>query len=87
MIIQGNGYKMEKLADAKFFNLSIVTTVNKGKDSERSDYKIIGYGIPFDICIKYVVDYRMRELEGEISVREYVEKFKDFVDIMDEDFE
>lgn len=87
MIITGKDYIIEKLGDSYFFNLKILTTINKGKDTERKDFKTVGYGIAFETCIQYIIDYRMREMEGELTVNEYFEKYKDFVEILEEDFE
>ena len=57
---------MEKLTDASFYNLSIPVKVNAGTDKEREEFKIVGYGMPFDSCIKQIVDYRMANWKDHI---------------------
>ena len=87
MVIEGNDYKMEKLTDASFYNLSIITTVNAGTDKEREEFKIVGYGMPFDRCIKQIVDYRMAKLEGSYSPKEYIDLYENMVVELGKDFD
>ena len=54
MVIEYGKFKMEKLEDAPFYDLSILSVINAGKENEREEFKIIGYGMPFDSCIKRV---------------------------------
>ena len=86
MLIEGNGYRMEKLSEARFYNLSIPVLVNAGTDKEREDWKIVGYGMPFKECIRRIVDYRMRSLEGSYSIREYLDLNKELVEKLGKDF-
>lgn len=76
MKIKEEDFMIEKIQDQNFFNLSFNTTVKKKDGTEVSEYKIIAYGIPFDTCIKKIVDYRMRSKEGECTVKEYVKLYK-----------
>lgn len=87
MTIEGNDYKMEKLTDASFYNLSIITIVNAGTDKEREEFKIVGYGMPFDSCIKQIVDYRMAKLEGSYSPKEYIDLYENMVVELRKDFD
>ena len=87
MVIEGNGYKMEKLTDASFYNLSIPVKINAGTDKEREEYKIVGYGMPFDSCIKQIVDYRMAKLEGSYSLKEYIDLYENMVNELGKDFD
>ena len=87
MVIEGNGYKMEKLTDASFYNLSIPVKINAGTDKEREEYKIVGYGMPFDSCIKQIVDYRMAKLEGVYSLKEYIDLYENMVNELGKDFD
>jgi hypothetical protein len=87
MVIEGNGYKMEKLTDASFYNLSIPVKVHAGTDKEREEFKIVGYGMPFDSCIKQIVDYRMAKLEGVYSLKEYIDLYENMVNELGKDFD
>jgi hypothetical protein len=87
MEIVGEFYKIEKLEDAPFYNLSLLTTINAGTEKERTEFKIVGYGMPFDSCIKRIVDYQLQTLEGEYTIKEYLEKYEEFVEIISNEFE
>ena len=87
MVIEGNGYKIEKLTDAPFYNLSITVVINVGTDKEREEYKIVGYGMPFDSCIKQIVDYRIAKLEGTYSPKEFVDLYEGLVMELGKDFD
>lgn len=76
MIIKEDDFIIEKIEDQNFYNLSFNTTVKKKDGSEESKYKIVAYGIPFHSCIEKIVDYRMRQKEGEYTVAEYVELYE-----------
>jgi hypothetical protein len=87
MEIVGEFYKIEKLEDAPFYNLSLLTTINAGTEKERTEFKIVGYGMPFDSCIKRIVDYQLQTLEGEYTIKEYLEKYEELVEIISNEFE
>lgn len=86
MEIKGTDYKMEKLVDVPFYNLSRLVTINKGTDKERQEYKVVGYGMPFKSCIERVVSSKLDELEGTYSVKEYLEVYKEAVQKLFKDF-
>jgi hypothetical protein len=87
MIIQGKDYKIEKLENSEFYNLSLLSIINKGTDKEREEFKVISYGIPFDECIKKIVDYKLRQVDGTYTIKEYVDKYKDLVNEIGNEFE
>lgn len=87
MEIVGEFYKIEKIEDAPFYNLSLLTTINAGTEKERTEFKIVGYGMPFDSCIKRIVDYQLQTLEGEYTIKEYLEKYEELVEIISNEFE
>lgn len=87
MLIEGDFYRMEKIKDAPFYNLSMLTIINKGTDKERSEFKIVGYGMPFDSCIKRIIDYQMQSLEGIYTIKEYLEKYEELVNIIGNEIE
>lgn len=87
MVIEYGKFKMEKLEDAPFYNLSVLSVVNAGKENEREEFKIIGYGMPFDSCIKRIVDYEINQIEGIYTIKEYVEKYEELVNKIGNEFE
>ena len=43
--------------------------------------------MPFDVCIKRIVDYQLQTLEGEYTIKEYLEKYEELVEIISNEFE
>lgn len=74
-----DNFKIKKLKEVMFFDLSELITVNAGKDSERQEYQVISYGIPFESCIKQIVDHQLRNIEGEFTLKEFVELYDEKV--------
>lgn len=87
MVVEYDKFKMEKIEDAPFYNLSILSVVNAGKENEREEFKIIGYGMPFDSCIKRIVDYEMSQIEGIYTIKEYIDKHEELVNKIGNEFE
>ncbi len=66
-----------------FFNFSVLTTVNAGKETERKDMKLIAYGLPFETCMKQIVGLEMakqKEFSGAMTVAQYIAKYKEVVE-------
>ncbi len=59
-----------------FFNLSLLTKVNFGKENEREEMKLVSYGLPFEVCMKQIVDIQMQKQTGNMTAREYIERYK-----------
>lgn len=72
IIIKDLDFEMEQLKATPFFNLKLPVIVNEGKDTERTDIKIVGYGMPFETCIQQVVSKRFAEDDTIYSAREYI---------------
>jgi len=87
MTIEGSFFKMEKIDDSAFYNLSLLTKINKDTDKERVEFKLVAYGIPFDSCIRKIVNYQLRELEGTYTIKEYIEKYEELVNIIGDEIE
>ncbi len=87
MTIEGSFFKMEKIDDSAFYNLSLLSVINKDTDKERVEFKVVAYGIPFDSCIREIVNYQLRELEGTYTIKEYIEKYEELVNIIGDEIE
>ena len=86
MIIENKDYILEQISkDSHFFDLTFPKVINKGKDNERKEMKLEAYGMPFDSCIKKIVDFRFRNLEGEFTLEEAIEKYSEFVSDIEEE--
>lgn len=79
IVIKDKEFEMVQVKTSPFFNLSMLTTINAGKDTERQEMKIISYGIPFETCIQHIVSHRMSEIDDEFTASQYIEKYKSVV--------
>ena len=79
--------KWRNLKMLHFIILSVLSVINAGKENEREEFKIIGYGMPFDSCIKRIVDYEINQIEGIYTIKEYVEKYEELVNKIGNEFE
>ena len=78
--IKDEDFEMEQLKEAPFFDLSMLTTINAGKENERKEMKQIAMGLRFEDCIKRVVFLRLNSENITCSISEYIEKYKQVVD-------
>lgn len=74
MIIKGEDFEIT--LEGNKFNLSFLTKVNEGKPNERSEMKPIAYGLSFDDVVRYIVAGRFINEQVELSVSEFVERYK-----------
>lgn len=75
IVIEDYDFKMEQVKSSPFFNLSMMVAINEGKENERYELKIVGYGLPFESCLKKIVSYKLEELDITCSVSEYLELY------------
>ena len=79
MIIKDKDFEMIQVKDSTFFDLYFLTAVNAGKENERFEMKISGYGLPLESAIKAIVAHRMSEVDVEYSLTEFTQQYKDEV--------
>lgn len=80
MVIKEKDFEMAQLRDGPFFDLSMMTTVNSGKSNERTEMKVVGSGMTFDSCIRYIVSTRLTEQEVELSLSDFIIKYREEVE-------
>ncbi|MGV8961888.1 MAG: hypothetical protein ACOH2V_00725 [Candidatus Saccharimonadaceae bacterium] len=73
ILIEADDFRMEQVKTSPFFDLKMPAIINKGKTSERTELKVIGYSMPFETCLQHIVAHRMAELDETYSVSEYVD--------------
>lgn len=78
IVIEDANFRMEQVS-GPFFNLSILSKINAGTEKEREEMKLVDYGLPFEACLKRVVNLEMSKEEGSFTVTEYIEKYKKIV--------
>lgn len=79
LIIRDSDFEMVQVKEIPFFNLSMLTPVNSGKENERMKMKLVAYGLPFEACLKQIVHMKMLNKEGECTVAEYIKLYKETV--------
>lgn len=79
MIIQENDYRLTPIDDSSLsFDLELSRVVNKGKNNERTEFQIAGYGLSLSNAIKRIAQYRVacNHKEEAISLLTYFNEFK-----------
>ena len=80
IVIKDLDFEMEQIKSTPFFNLKLPTIVNEGKDNERTELKIDGYGMPFESCIQRIVSLKLAKLDKTYTVAQYVNVYAKMVD-------
>jgi len=78
-VIEEHDFKMvsSRANDVRFFDLYFMHTINKGKEKERQEFKLEGYGYPLKSCLIKIVAKRagMRDKKYYSSFKEFVEEY------------
>lgn len=77
IVIKEKDFEMVQTS-GPFFDLSLVSFVNKGKENERQELKLVAHGLPFEECIKQIVSSYIED--GSYSVKEYIQMYEKAVD-------
>lgn len=80
LLIKGNDFEMEQVKASPFFDLSVMTSINEGKDSKRLELKLWGYGMSFENCVKTIIAHRLSIINKTVSLTEYLSYYKKAVD-------
>lgn len=78
LVIKDDNFEMVQTS-GPFFDLNVLTKVNEGKENEREEMKLIAHGLPFDSCLKQLVQLKI-DKSKTYSVTEYIEAFAKGVD-------
>lgn len=80
MVIEEQDFRLTPCNESSaMFDLELLYTVNKGKDNERTEFRISGYGLSLDSAIRKIAMSRMNQKygEGTISLAEFLKGFKE----------
>lgn len=82
MIIEGTDFKLTLLKDSYgIFDLELLKTINKGKETERQEFKNVAYGISLERAIQYIVHARLSERYPDIvDMKSYLSDYKIIID-------
>lgn len=82
MVIEEKDFRLTPVKDSgEMFDLELLRTVNKGKETERQEFKIAAYGVSLSAAIRYVTNARVIEkFPGTIDLKTYLEEYKNILD-------
>lgn len=76
IVIEEKDFKMvQSSKTGPFFDLFLPYTVNAGKDNERTEMRLSGYGHSFEYCIDLLVKIRMAKKQEVYTLKEYMETY------------
>jgi hypothetical protein len=77
IIIEEADFRMESVRpnDVRFFDLYFAHIVNEGKENERKEFQLEGYGVQLKSCIRRICARRA----GNIDKKQFT-SFKEFVE-------
>ena len=81
IVIEEKDFKMvQSSKTGPFFNLYLPYTVNKGKENERTEMRLSGYGHSFEYCIDLLIRKRLNEKSEIYTLEEYMKVYMKEVD-------
>ena len=81
IVIEEKDFKMvQSSKTGSFFDLFLPYTVNAGKDNERTEMRLSGYGHSFEYCIDLLVKIRVAKKQEVYTLKEYMETYMKEVD-------
>ena len=76
IIIEEKDFKMvQSSKTGPFFDLFLPYTVNAGKDNERTEMRLSGYGHSFEYCIDLLIKKRLINKSETYTMQEYMEAY------------
>ena len=82
MVIEEKDFRLTPINDCgDMFDLELLKTVNKGKETERQEFKVIAYGVRIDSALRYVANARIAEKHpGSIDLKTYLQEYRNIID-------
>ena len=81
IVIEEKDFKMvQSSKTGPFFDLYLPYVVNAGKDNERIEMKLSGYGHSFEYCIDLLVKIRIAKKQEIYTMKEYMETYMKEID-------
>ena len=81
IVIEEKDFKMvQSSKTGPFFDLFLPYTVNAGKDNERTEMRLSGYGHSFEYCIDLLVKIRIAKKQEIYTMKEYMETYMKEID-------
>lgn len=65
LLIQGSDFVLRNLDEASnAYDLYLLKVVNKGKENQKYEFKIYGYGMSLGSALHHIIQYRVRKRKG-----------------------
>lgn len=80
MTIEDKDYRITPSSNdaSNFWDLELLVTIKpKGATEGRKEFKLVGYGMPIESCIKRICNYRIIHKHGadSITLEQYLKEF------------
>lgn len=77
MVIEESDFKMTSSTedDGRFFDLELLKESKARDGTKKSEFKVVGYGLPFESCLKMIISYRVSKKQESFSLKEYVNTY------------
>lgn len=80
MIIEEEDFRMSQINEhSPKWDLELIHVVKpKGKES-RKEFKVAGYGLPFESALERIIQYRLhnKHQEDAVKLKDYIKEYKD----------
>ena len=82
MIIEESDFRLIPVKDSgDRFDLELLKVVNKGKETERQEFKNVAYGVTIESAIKYIANARVSANNPEsIDLKTYLKEYNKIID-------
>lgn len=82
MVIEEKDFRLTPSSDSgRWFDLELLRTVNKGKENERQEFKVVAYSITIESALKYIVNARIAANNPDtIDLETYLKEYRRIVD-------
>lgn len=82
MIIEESDFRLIPVKDSgDKFDLELLRVINKGKDTERREFKNVAYGITIESAMRYIANARILENNSDtLDLKTYLKKYKEIID-------
>lgn len=82
MVIEEKDFRLIPIKDSgDMFDLELLRTVNKGKETERQEFKNVAYGVTIESAMKYIANARIAANNPNvIDLKTYLEEYRKILD-------
>lgn len=81
MVIEEKDFRLIPVKDSgNRFDLELLRTINKGKETERQEFKNVAYGITIESAMRYIANARIAANSPDsIDLKTYLKEYKEII--------